>query len=174
MLKTVSCIRPLDFVFARSWSYDKTDEARLLVEHSNMLSLGWNVITRAAPSWWHVNLGTTYLNVPLATVHHLYNVDCSVWSAAEVMQRLWVIHWKHSAMLCPMNCLKMVCLHFYISCPSWNYNLWIFLVHYIDFIDVSCVLIKIPDSANYLLCALVLTIVFCLTCKCCESLSEFR
>jgi len=26
-----------------------------------MLSLGWNVITRAAPSWWHVNLGTTYL-----------------------------------------------------------------------------------------------------------------
>ena len=25
-------------------------------------------------SWWHVNLGTTYLNVPLATVHHLYNV----------------------------------------------------------------------------------------------------
>jgi len=40
----------------------------LLVEHSNMLSLGWNVITRAAPSWWHVNLGTTYLNVPLATV----------------------------------------------------------------------------------------------------------
>jgi len=25
------------------------------------LSLGWNVITRAAPSWWHVNLGTTYL-----------------------------------------------------------------------------------------------------------------
>jgi len=38
------------------------------------LSLGWNVITRAAPSWWHVNLGTTYLNVPLATVHHLYTV----------------------------------------------------------------------------------------------------
>ena len=37
---------------------------------------GWNVITRAVPSWWHVNLGTTYLNVPLATVHHLYNV-CS-------------------------------------------------------------------------------------------------
>ena len=30
----------LDFVLARSWSYDKTDEARLLVEHSNMLSLG--------------------------------------------------------------------------------------------------------------------------------------
>jgi len=29
-----------DFVLARSWSYDKTDEARLLVEHSNMLSLG--------------------------------------------------------------------------------------------------------------------------------------
>jgi len=55
-------------VLARSWSYDKTDEARLLVEHSNMLSLGWNVITWAAPSWWHVNLGTTYLNVPLATV----------------------------------------------------------------------------------------------------------
>jgi len=70
----MSCIRPLDFVLARSWSYDKTDEARLLVEHSNMLSLGWNVITRAAPSWWHVNLGTTYLNVPLATVHHLYIV----------------------------------------------------------------------------------------------------
>jgi len=43
-----------------------------------MLSLGWNVITRAAPSWWHVNLGTTYLNVPLATVHHLYNVRASV------------------------------------------------------------------------------------------------
>jgi len=64
----------LDFVLARSWSCDKTDEARLLVEHSNMLSLGWNVITRAAPSWWHVNLGTTYLNVPLATVHHLYYV----------------------------------------------------------------------------------------------------
>jgi len=29
-----------DFVLARSWSYDKTDEARLLVEHANMLSLG--------------------------------------------------------------------------------------------------------------------------------------
>jgi len=28
-----------DFVLARSWSYDKTDEARLLVEHSNLLSL---------------------------------------------------------------------------------------------------------------------------------------
>jgi len=40
-----------------------------------MLSLGWNVITRAAPSWWHVNLGTTYLNVPLATLHYLYIVD---------------------------------------------------------------------------------------------------
>ena len=65
-----------DFLLARSWSYDKTDEACLLVEHSNMLSLGWNVITRAVRSWWHVNLGTTYLNVPLATVHHLYNV-CS-------------------------------------------------------------------------------------------------
>jgi len=50
-----------DFVLARSWSYDKTDEAHLLVEHSNMLSLVWNVITRAAPSWWHVNLETTYL-----------------------------------------------------------------------------------------------------------------
>ena len=46
MIKTVSCIRPLDFVLARSWSYDKTDESCLLVEHSNMLSLGWNVITR--------------------------------------------------------------------------------------------------------------------------------
>ena len=34
---------------------------------------GWNVITRAALSWWHVNLRTTYVNVPLATVHHLYN-----------------------------------------------------------------------------------------------------
>ena len=43
MLKTVSCIRPLDFVLARSWSYDKTDEARLLVEHSNMLSFGWKL-----------------------------------------------------------------------------------------------------------------------------------
>jgi len=50
-----------DFVLTRSWSYEKTDEARLLLEHSNMLSLGWNVITRAAPSWWHVNLGTTYV-----------------------------------------------------------------------------------------------------------------
>jgi len=67
----------LDFVLARSWSCDKTDEARLLVEQSNMLSLGWNVITRAAPSWWHVNLGTTYLNGPLATVHHLYTVSSS-------------------------------------------------------------------------------------------------
>jgi len=28
-----------DFVLARSWSYDKTDEARLLVEHSNMFHL---------------------------------------------------------------------------------------------------------------------------------------
>jgi len=64
-----------DFVLARSWSYDKTDEARLLVEHSNMLSLGWNVVTRAAASSrWHVNLGSAYLNVPLATVHHLHNV----------------------------------------------------------------------------------------------------
>jgi len=63
-----------DFVLARSWSYDKTDEAQLLVEHSNMLSLGWNVITRAAPSWWHVNLGTTYFSVSRATVHHLYSV----------------------------------------------------------------------------------------------------
>ena len=66
----------LDFVLARNgWSYGKTDEGRLFVEHWNMLSWGWNVTTRAAPSWWHVNLGTTYLNVPLATVHHLYNVD---------------------------------------------------------------------------------------------------
>jgi len=29
-----------DFVLACSWSYDKTDEARLLMEHSNMFSLG--------------------------------------------------------------------------------------------------------------------------------------
>jgi len=39
----------------------------------------------AAPSWWHVNLGTTYLNVPLATVHHLYNAQSylfdRVWAA---------------------------------------------------------------------------------------------
>ena len=62
-----------DFVLAHSWSYDKTDEAHLLVEHSYMLSLGWHVTTRAAPLCWHVNLGTTYLNVPHATVHHLYN-----------------------------------------------------------------------------------------------------
>jgi len=33
-------ISHLDFVLARSWLYDKTDEARLLVENSNMLSLG--------------------------------------------------------------------------------------------------------------------------------------
>ena len=37
-----------------------------------MLSLGSNVNTRTPPSCWHVNLGTIYLNVPLATVHHLY------------------------------------------------------------------------------------------------------
>jgi len=30
-----------DFVLALGWSYDKTNDARLLVEHSNMLSLGW-------------------------------------------------------------------------------------------------------------------------------------
>jgi len=42
-------------------SYNKTDEARLLVEHSDMLCLAWNVTTRAAPSCWHVNLRTTYL-----------------------------------------------------------------------------------------------------------------
>jgi len=51
-----------DFVLARSWSYDKQ------MKHG----CSWTV-----PSWWHVNLGTTYLNVPLATVHHLYNVALS-------------------------------------------------------------------------------------------------
>ena len=29
------------------------------VEHSNMLSRGWHVITRAQPEWWHFNRGTT-------------------------------------------------------------------------------------------------------------------
>ena len=75
-----------DFVFALGWSYDKRDEARLLVEHSNMLSLGWHVITLVAPSWWNVNLGTTYLNVPLAAVHHL----CSVISSLVCVA---VLHW---------------------------------------------------------------------------------
>jgi len=48
-----------------------TNDARLQVEHSNMLSLGWHVITRAQPEWWHFNRGTTYLNVPRASVLHL-------------------------------------------------------------------------------------------------------
>jgi len=73
-------ITSIDIVLSSSWSYDKTDEAWLLTEHSNVLSLGWNVITRAAPSCRHVNLGTTYLNVPLATVHHLYTVILTVYS----------------------------------------------------------------------------------------------
>jgi len=54
-----------------------------------MLSLGWNVITRAAPSWWHVNLGTTYLNVPLATVHHLYNVTPTALSKSYNSPTRW-------------------------------------------------------------------------------------
>jgi len=31
------------------WSYDKTDEARSFVRHSNMMTLGWKCRTRAAP-----------------------------------------------------------------------------------------------------------------------------
>ena len=49
-----------------------TNDARLQVEHSNMLSRGWHVITRTQPEWWHVNRGTTYLNVPRASVLHLF------------------------------------------------------------------------------------------------------
>ena len=52
------------------WHY--TNDARLQVEHSNMLSRGWHVITRAQPEWWHINRGTTYLNVPRASVLHLF------------------------------------------------------------------------------------------------------
>jgi len=89
-----------DFVLARGWSYDKTDEARLLVEHSNMLSLGWNVITRAAPLWWHVNLGTTYLNVPLATVHHLYNDECHVFAFRPIT--VAAHSWSYNKMHCVM------------------------------------------------------------------------
>jgi len=43
----------------------------LLAKHSNMLSRGWHVITRAQPECWHFNRGTTYLNVPRAAVLHL-------------------------------------------------------------------------------------------------------
>ena len=49
-----------------------TNDARLQVEHSNMLSRGWHVITRAQPEWWHFNRGTTYLNVPRASMLHLF------------------------------------------------------------------------------------------------------
>ena len=52
------------------WQY--TNDARLQVEHSNMLSRGWHVITRAQPEWWHFNRWTTYLNVPRASVLHLF------------------------------------------------------------------------------------------------------
>jgi len=48
------------------------NDARLQVEHSNMLSRGWHVITRAQPEWWHFNRGTTYWNVPRASVLHLF------------------------------------------------------------------------------------------------------
>ena len=33
-------ITSIDIVLSSSWSYDKTDEAWLLTEHSNVLSLG--------------------------------------------------------------------------------------------------------------------------------------
>ena len=52
------------------WYY--TNNARLQVEHSNMLSRGWHVNTRAQPECWHFNWGTTYLNVPRATMLHLF------------------------------------------------------------------------------------------------------
>ena len=42
------------------------------VEHSNMLSQGWHVNTRAQPEWWHFNRGKTYLNVPWASVLRLF------------------------------------------------------------------------------------------------------
>ena len=46
------------------WSRHYTNDARLQMEHSNMLSRGWHVITRARE--------TTYLNVPRASVLHLF------------------------------------------------------------------------------------------------------
>jgi len=49
-----------------------TNDARLQVEHSNMLSRGWHVITRAQPEWWHFNRGITYFNVPRASLLHLF------------------------------------------------------------------------------------------------------
>ena len=32
----------------------------------------WCTVASGAPSWWHVNLGTTHLNVPRASVLHLF------------------------------------------------------------------------------------------------------
>ena len=47
--------------YGSGWSYDKTDEARSFVQHSNMT---------------FSMLGSSYLNVALTTVHHLYTVPC--------------------------------------------------------------------------------------------------
>ena len=58
------------------------------------LSLGWNVITRAAPSWWRVNLRTTHLNVPLATVHHLYNVTQPQTLLLKHVKEYWTLHYS--------------------------------------------------------------------------------
>jgi len=104
-----------------NWSYDKTDEARLLVEHSNMLLLGWNVINQAAPLWWHVNLGTTYLNVPLATVHHLYN---GWWySLAEKFlpwrDCWWALQWWLIAKAMP-HCSTGQLKHTQLTIVSWQ------------------------------------------------------
>jgi len=59
------------FVLARSWSCDKTDEARLLVEHSNMLSLSWNVnLGIALYKWCTVASETFKYVVPRLAYHH--------------------------------------------------------------------------------------------------------
>ena len=38
-----------------------TNDARLQVQHSNMLSRCWQVNTKAPPEWWRFNRGTTWM-----------------------------------------------------------------------------------------------------------------
>lgn len=53
-----------------------TGDTGLFVQNSNM-SLSWNVSTWALLSCWHFNLGTSYLNVTLRSLHPLFVVTCN-------------------------------------------------------------------------------------------------
>jgi len=62
---------------------------RLQAEHSNMLSRGWHVNTRAQPEWWHFSWGTTHLNVPWASVLHLF---CRYDQLRASTKSWWIIY----------------------------------------------------------------------------------